>query len=251
MLVEQDWAQARKRAQHHSNASSSKEVRTIWISTPKQLIMGFPKDPHPLPVNSLLQCLHKGTGRSEQQWFKQGVYACRQRTYLQNSQWHPHGNPGAAWKGVKLVQRDRVRNQSKQGWSPVVHHQQQTSRTSNASSLLQWRSHTKSLRYLGIHFNRMLTFTTRTESTKLRYKKGIYALKGHLFLLYRSVILSVIDYGLGLTTLSRYNLLRLNRVQNEAVRVILRTTKDTQWWHALPTGPAIRGNNNNNNNNRI
>ena len=49
----------------------------------------------------------------------------------------------------------------------------------------------------------------------------------HLFLLCQSVILSVIDYGLGLTTLSQSNLLKLDRVQNEAMRVILGTTKDT------------------------
>ena len=28
------------------------------------------------PVPCPLQCLHKGTGRSEQQWFKPGAYAC-------------------------------------------------------------------------------------------------------------------------------------------------------------------------------
>ena len=93
-----------------------------------------------------------------------------------------------------------------------------------------------SLRYLGIHFDRMFTYKTQVESTKLRCKKGLSALKAmaskgieqrHLFLLYRSVILSVIDYGLGLTTLSQSNLLKLDRVQNEAMRVILGTTKDT------------------------
>ena len=41
------------------------------------------------------------------------------------------------------------------------------------------------------------------------------------------MILSVIDYDLGLTTLSQSNLLKLDRVQNEAMRVILGTTKDT------------------------
>ena len=95
---------------------------------------------------------------------------------------------------------------------------------------------TNSLRYLGIHFDRMLTYKTQVESTKLRCKKGLSALKAmaskgieqrHLFLLYQSVILSVIDYGLGLTTLSQSNLLKLDRVQNEAMRVILGTTKDT------------------------
>ena len=49
----------------------------------------------------------------------------------------------------------------------------------------------------------------------------------HLFLLYQSVILSVIDYGLGLTTLSQSNLLKLDRVQNAAMRVILGTTQET------------------------
>ena len=95
---------------------------------------------------------------------------------------------------------------------------------------------TNSLRYLGIHFDRMLTYKMQVESTKLRCKKGLSALKAmaskgieqrHLFLLYQSVILSVIDYGLSLTTLSQSNLLKLDRVQNEAMRVILGTTKDT------------------------
>ena len=43
----------------------------------------------------------------------------------------------------------------------------------------------------------------------------------HLFLLYQSVVLIVIDYGLGLTTLSQSNLLTLYMAQNEAMRVIL------------------------------
>ena len=95
---------------------------------------------------------------------------------------------------------------------------------------------TNSLRYLGIHFDRMLTHKTQVESTELRCKKGLSALKAmaskgidqrYLFLLYQSVILSVVDYGLGLTTLSQSNLLKLDRVQNKAMRVILGTKKDT------------------------
>ena len=46
----------------------------------------------------------------------------------------------------------------------------------------------------------------------------------HLFLLYQSVVLSVTVYGLGLTTMAQTNLLNLDRVQNEAMRVILGTT---------------------------
>ena len=41
------------------------------------------------------------------------------------------------------------------------------------------------------------------------------------------MILSITDYGLGFTTLSQSNLLRLDWVQNEAMGVILGTTKDT------------------------
>ena len=48
-----------------------------------------------------------------------------------------------------------------------------------------------------------------------------------LFLLYQSVVLSVTDYGLRLATMSQTNLLKMDRAQNEAMRVILGTTKGT------------------------
>ena len=44
---------------------------------------------------------------------------------------------------------------------------------------------------------------------------------------YQSVVLSITDYRLGLTTVAQTNLLKLDRVQNEAMRIILGTTKDT------------------------
>ena len=49
----------------------------------------------------------------------------------------------------------------------------------------------------------------------------------HLFLRYQGVIFSVIDHDLGLTILPQSNLLKLDRVQNEVMRFILATTKDT------------------------
>ena len=64
------------------------------------------------------------------------------------------------------------------------------------------------------------------ETTSLKYQQGrsvlnAMAAKGieqrHLFLLYQSVVLSVTDYGLGLTTMAQTNLLQLERVQNEAM----------------------------------
>ena len=87
-----------------------------------------------------------------------------------------------------------------------------------------------------IHVDRMLTFKTQVESTNLKCEKGLSALKAmdskgieqyHLFLLYQNVILCGIHYGLGLTTLSQSNLLKLERMQNKAMKVILGTTKDT------------------------
>ena len=48
-----------------------------------------------------------------------------------------------------------------------------------------------------------------------------------LFLLYQSVVLGVTDFGLGLTTMAQTNLLQLDRVRKEAMRVILGTTKHT------------------------
>ena len=51
--------------------------------------------------------------------------------------------------------------------------------------------------------------------------------QSHMVLLYQSMILSVIDYGPGLTTLSQSNLLELDRVQNEAMGVILGKTTYT------------------------
>ena len=95
---------------------------------------------------------------------------------------------------------------------------------------------TNSLRYLGIHDDRMLTYKTQVESTKLRSKKGLSALKAmaskgieqrHLFLLFQVLTLSIIYYDLGLATLSQSNLLKPNRMQTDALTVIMGTTKDT------------------------
>ena len=84
--------------------------------------------------------------------------------------------------------------------------------------------------------DRMLTYRQHVETTALKRKKGLSVLKAmaakgieqrHLFLLYQSVVLRVIDYGLGLTTMAQKNMLNLDRVQNEVMPVILRTTKGT------------------------
>ena len=72
--------------------------------------------------------------------------------------------------------------------------------------------------------------------TTLKCKKGMSVLKAmaakdteqrHIFLLYQSVVLGVIDCGPGRTAMAQTNLLKLDSVQNEAMWVIQGTTKDT------------------------
>ena len=94
------------------------------------------------------------------------------------------------------------------------------------------------LRYLGIHFNIMLTYRKHVETTPLWCKKGLSVLMAiaakvlepsHLFLLYQNVVLSVTDYGLGLTTMAQTNLLKLDRAQNESYWEPPRTQSLRPW----------------------
>ena len=132
------------RSQDGSQQSSRKERLPYDLETesprPNNWQWDFHKAP-PCPP----QCLHKGTGESEN---SNGL-----------SRVHTPADDGLIYKtasdintAVTVVQEQlekvshwcqetTVRNQFKPGASPVVHPQQQSSRTSNASSLLQWRRH--------------------------------------------------------------------------------------------------------------
>ena len=75
------------------------------------------------------------------------------------------------------------------------------------------------------YFNKMLTYRQHVETTALKNKQGFvsprgYGCKGqhHLFTQYQSVVLIVMDHGLDLTAVSQTNLLKLDKVQNEAKR---------------------------------
>ena len=72
------------------------------------------------------------------------------------------------------------------------------------------------------------------ETTVRKCKKGPSVLKAlaamgfeqrHLFLLHLSVVLSATDYRLGLTSMTQTYLPKLDKVQNEATRVIPRRTQ--------------------------
>ena len=170
------------RSQDGSQQHSRKERLPCDLETgspgPKNWQWDLLKAP---PDPSLLQCLHKGTGGSEQEWFKPGAYACGRRDFLQNSHWHPHSShhyPGTIGNNVTLAPRDNVRNQSKQGANPVVQPQQQSKKQAMPAVSFNGEviERTNSLRYLQIYFHRMLTYKTQVEATKLRCKKGLSTL---------------------------------------------------------------------------
>ena len=102
---------------------------------------------------------------------------------------------------------------------------------------------TNSLWYLGIHLDRMLTYKTQVESTKLRCKKGLSALKAmaskgieqrHLFLL-TMVWVSQPCHSLTCSSSTGY--------KTKPWGSFWDIKGHTHWDHALPTGPAIYGNN--------
>ena len=92
------------------------------------------------------------------------------------------------------------------------------------------------LRHLGITFDRSLSGKDHITRVVTKARKGLNAVKlmaihrmpqRILFILYQSLVLSVIDYGFGILTLSASQLRRLDVVQNEAMRTILGCTRDT------------------------
>ena len=92
------------------------------------------------------------------------------------------------------------------------------------------------LKYLGITFDRSLCGNEHITRTIVKARKGLVALKTMaiarmsqkiLAMLYQTLVLSVVEYGFGLLTLSKSQLGRLEVIQNEAMRAILGCTKDT------------------------
>ena len=106
------------------------------------------------------------------------------------------------------------------------------------------------LRYLGIIFDRSLSEMDHISRVIQRTRKGLTALKTMaslkmpqriLVILYHALVLSVIEYGQRLLTLSKAQLDRLEVIQNEGMRAILGCTKDTSaeaMRHLLDFPPA-------------
>ena len=92
------------------------------------------------------------------------------------------------------------------------------------------------LRYLGLIFDRSLSGKDHVTRVISKARKGLNVLKVMacmsmpqriLFLLFQTLVLSVVDYGFGLLTLSKAQLTRLEGIQNQAMRIILGCTRDT------------------------
>ena len=82
----------------------------------------------------------------------------------------------------------------------------------------------------------VLRLTEHVYHVIMKAKKGLAAMKvmaasncehRHLVLLYQGLFLSVIEYALAILTLSRTQCERVDRIQNEAMRIILGCKKDT------------------------
>ena len=193
--------------------------------------------PSPPPPSDLspLQCLHKGTGGSEQQWFSQ-LLTLADDGLIYKTASDINTAAIAVQEHLEKVShwcQETHSLKSIQALWCTLNNKTEGQATPEVSCSWEIIEHTNTLRYLRIHDERMLTHKTQVESTKLRSEKWLKAMASkfieqrHLFLLYQSVILRVVDYSLGLTTLSKSILLKLDRLQNEAMRVILGTTKDT------------------------
>ena len=92
------------------------------------------------------------------------------------------------------------------------------------------------LKYLGITFDRSMCGNEHVTRTILKANKVLVALKTMaaarmsqkiLAMLFQTLVLSVVEYGFGLLTLSKTQLNRLEVIQNEAMRAILGCTRDT------------------------
>ena len=93
-----------------------------------------------------------------------------------------------------------------------------------------------SLRYLGVIFHRSLSGKDHISRVVSKARKGLNALKVMayanmpqriLLILFQTLVLSVIDYGFGLLTLSKSQLERLDGIQNQGMRTILGCTRNT------------------------
>ena len=95
---------------------------------------------------------------------------------------------------------------------------------------------TNVMSYLGVKCDRSLSFNAHVDHVVSKARKGLTALRVMaaanieqrlLTLLFHALVLSPIQYAAAILTVSPTQIARLERVQNEAMRIILGCTRDT------------------------
>ena len=90
--------------------------------------------------------------------------------------------------------------------------------------------------YLGVRLDRSLSFRDHVDYVITKARKGLSAMRVMaaanieqrlLILLFQGLVLSPIEYALAILTVSPTQIGRLEKVQNEAMRIILGCTRDT------------------------
>ena len=130
-----------------------------------------------------------GPGRSEPKWTQHDSHSGRWRVHIQN---------------IKVMSWHWISRQSRQGTNIVFTLDNKAAgkpmpAVTFDGAVVERTSH---LRYLGIYFDRMPTYRKHMETTALKCKKRSVSPEGngckgqrHLFLLYESVVLSVMITG--------------------------------------------------------
>ena len=168
-----------------------------WIPTPQQLTMGLPQGSPSCPQSVLYNVYTKGLADLSSNGLS-WVLTFADDGLIYKTASDIHTAVTTVLKQLEKVSRwcqeteSEINPSNAQGlW--CSHYNKAVGQIMPAVSFKEEViRHTNSLRYLGIQFNRMLTYKTQVESTKLRCKKGLSALKAmaskgieqrHLFLL--------------------------------------------------------------------
>ena len=96
---------------------------------------------------------------------------------------------------------------------------------------------TQAMNYLvGIRFDRSLSYNEHIDQVIIKAKRGLAAMRvmaaanceqRHLCLLYEGLVMYVLEYAMAILTFSRKQIERVERIQNEAMQIILGCTRDT------------------------
>ena len=196
------WRQFGSHKMARSSTSLKKGRHATWKLDLHAHITGSGISTTLSSVLSPLQYLHKGTGGSEQQWLNPAWCLHLRKTGSSTKQTFPPTQQSPLIMGQPAILSQwcqettfKVNPSKAQALWCTLNNKAAGQAIPAVSLNGEVMERTSSLRYLGIYFDRMLTYETPVESTQLGCKKGLSALKAmaakgieqrHLFLLYQS-----------------------------------------------------------------